>query len=140
MSAVAVYHLSRLRWLSLKIVPVVTENWCLQSTQKYRMRAGTPFCSSSPVFGFLRCRLPSFFRYFVTFALSHLRQRTPSGHRIDSRKSLQVSGVANFLETSIRFIPATTSYSMAYIPDVVKYTITVRFARRGCGAKRVGNT
>src|ERR1035441_8881092 len=104
MRAVAMYHFSRLRWVSLKIVPSVTENWRLQSRQTYRMRSGTAFVSSAPVLGFLRVRVPACLTYLETLALSQLTQRTPSGHRIDTRKSLQASGGANCLATSTRFI------------------------------------
>jgi hypothetical protein len=42
--------------------------------------------------------------YFVMRLLSQWTHSTPSGQRIDSRKSLQASGVANCLATSIRFV------------------------------------
>src|SRR5690242_17259044 len=66
MSATAKNHLSRLRCVSLKIVPSVTLNCFLQSRQTYRMRAGTAFSSTAPVFGFLRVRVLAFLTYFVT--------------------------------------------------------------------------
>src|SRR5579872_3322516 len=91
-SAVAKYHLSSDRCVSLKIVPSVTLNCFLQSRQTYRMRAGTAFVSILPVFALSRWRVLAFFVYFETRLLSQWTHSTPSGQRISSRKSLQASG------------------------------------------------
>jgi hypothetical protein len=64
-----------------------------------------------PVLTFNRVRVVACLTYFETRLLSQARQATPSGQRIDSRKSLQASGVAKVFETSIKFIQATNSLS-----------------------------